>query len=96
MFCYSVRKQVAAMISALEGIELLVFTGGIGENDVEARATICGGLSCLGVSLDPARNRSAENPISDSLSRCSVHVVASQEDNEIVRHTWELTRTAPS
>jgi acetate kinase len=96
MFCYSVRKQVAAMISALEGIDLLVFTGGIGENDVEARATICGGLSWLGVSLDAARNRSADNPISDALSRCSVRVVASQEDDEIARHTWELTRTAPS
>ncbi len=96
MFCYSVRKQMAAMISALEGIDLLVFTGGIGENDVEARAAICGGLSWLGVNLDPARNRSAENPISDALSRCSVRVVASQEDDEIARHTWELTRTAPS
>ena len=66
MFCYSVRKQVAAMIAALGGVDLLVFTGGIGENDVEARAAICDGLSWLGVSLDPARNRSGENPISDS------------------------------
>jgi acetate kinase len=57
MFCYSVRKQVAAMIAALGGIDLLVFTGGIGENDVDARAAICGGLSWLGVSLNPARNR---------------------------------------
>ena len=70
MFCYSVRKQVAAMIAALDGVDLLVFTGGIGENDVEARAAICGGLSWLGVSLDEARNRSANNPINDSRSRC--------------------------
>ncbi|MGA8555518.1 MAG: acetate/propionate family kinase, partial [Candidatus Acidiferrales bacterium] len=47
MFCYSVRKQVAAMIAALGGVDLLVFTGGIGENDVETRAAICGGLSWL-------------------------------------------------
>ena len=65
MFCYSVRKQIAAMIAALDGVDLLVFTGGIGENDVEARAAICGGLSWLGVSLDEARNRSADNPIND-------------------------------
>ena len=38
MFCYSVRKQVAAMIAALGGVDLLVFTGGIGENDVEVRS----------------------------------------------------------
>ena len=66
MFCYSVRKQMAAMIAALGGVDLIVFTGGIGENDVEARAAICDGLSWLGVSLDEARNRSADNPISDS------------------------------
>ena len=45
MFCYSVRKQIAAMIAALEGIDLLVFTGGIGENDAPVRAEICDGLA---------------------------------------------------
>jgi acetate kinase len=90
MFCYSVRKQVAAMAAALGGIDLLVFTGGIGENDVEARAAICGGLSCLGVSLDKAQNRSASNSINDAASRCAVQVLASQEDEEIARHTKAL------
>jgi acetate kinase len=90
MFCYSVRKQVAAMIAALDGVDLIVFTGGIGENDGEARAAICGGLSWIGVSLDEARNRSANNPINDPASRCSVLVLASQEDEQIARHTWAL------
>jgi acetate kinase len=45
MFCYSVRKQIAAMIAALEGIDMIVFTGGIGENDAEIRAAICAGLA---------------------------------------------------
>ena len=90
MFCYSVRKQVAAMIAALGGIDLLVFTGGIGENDVEARAAICGGLSWLGLSLDEDRNRSANNPINGPESRCAVQVLPSQEDEQIARHTWAL------
>jgi acetate kinase len=90
MFCYAVRKQVAAMIAALDGVDLVVFTGGIGENDGEARAAICGGLSWIGVSLDEARNRSANNPISDPTSRCPVLVLASQEDEQIARHTWAL------
>ena len=90
MFCYSVRKQVAAMIAALDGVDLIVFTGGIGENDGEARAAICGGLSWIGVGLDEARNRSAHNPINDPGSRCAVHVLASQEDEQIARHTWSL------
>jgi acetate kinase len=90
MFCYSVRKQVAAMTAALGGIDLLVFTGGIGENDVEARAEICGGLSWLGVSVDEARNRSGKNPINGSDARCAVRVFASKEDEQIARHTWAL------
>jgi acetate kinase len=90
MFCYSVRKQAAAMIAALDGVDLIVFTGGIGEHDAEARAAICGGLSWIGVRLDGARNRSANNPINDPASRCSVRVLASQEDEQIARHTWEL------
>jgi acetate kinase len=83
MFCHSVRKQVAAMIAALDGVDLIVFTGGIGENDGGARAAICGGLSWIGVRLDEARNRSANNPINDPASRCSVLVLASQEDEQI-------------
>ena len=90
MFCYSVRKQVAAMIAALDGADLLVFTGGIGENDAEARAAICAGLSWIGVSLDETRNRTADNPISAPKSRSSVRVLSSQEDEQIGRHTWAL------
>ena len=78
------------MIAALDGVDLIVFTGGIGENDGEARAAICGGLSWIGVSLDEAQKRSANNPINDPASRCSVLVLASQEDEQIARHTWAL------
>src|SRR5207253_2917079 len=69
MFCYSVRKQVAVMIAALDGVDLIVFTGGIGENDAKVRAAICGGLSWLGISLDTTLNRSLEDPISNIMSR---------------------------
>jgi acetate kinase len=90
MFCYSVRKQVAAMIAALDGVDLIVFTGGIGENDEEVRAAICRGLSWVGVSLDEARNVYANNPVNDSESRCCVRVLPSQEDEQIAQHTWAL------
>ena len=76
--------------AALDGVDLIVFTGGIGENDGEARAAICGGLSWIGVALDAARNQSANNPINDPASRCSVYVLASREDEQIARHTWAL------
>ncbi|HEX4112624.1 MAG TPA: acetate/propionate family kinase [Stellaceae bacterium] len=75
MFCYSVRKQIAAMIAALDGIDLIVFTGGIGENDAAARAAICGGLSWIGINFDEGRN---------------VRVLPSREDEQIARHAWAL------
>ena len=87
MFCYSVRKQLAGMIAALDGVDMLVFTGGIGENDAQARAVICAGLAWIGVSLDDARNRFARNPINGCASRCTVLVLASQEGEQIARHT---------
>ena len=49
MFCASVRKQIAAMAVVLGGVDLLVFTGGIGENDASTRAFICEGLEVLGI-----------------------------------------------
>lgn len=90
MFCYSVRKQMAAMIAALDGVDMIVFTGGIGENDWEVRSAICGGLSWIGIGLDEARNRFANNPISAPPSRCSVLVLASRENEQIAHHTWGL------
>jgi acetate kinase len=90
MFCTSVRKQIAAMIAVLDGLDLLVFTGGIGENDALVRTEICAGLTWNGVSLDESRNRAASNPVSDGTSRCQVLVLAAQEDEQIARHTWAL------
>jgi acetate kinase len=90
MFCYSVRMQIAALIAALDGVDLVVFTGGIGENDGEARAEICRGLTCCGIDLDEVRNRFANNPINGTDSRCRVIVLASQEDEQVAHHTWAL------
>jgi acetate kinase len=96
MFCYSVRKQIAAMISAVDGADLIVFTGGIGENDPQVRAEICKGLLWIGVSIDDSRNLSVTNPINNSSSRCRVLVLPSQEGEQIVRQTWALLSSGPS
>ena len=96
MFCYAVRKQIAGMIAALDGVDTIIFTGGIGEHDGVVRAAICHGLSWMGVSLDEARNLTASNPINDSASRCTIQVLPSQEDEQIARHTWALVHADPS
>ena len=90
MFCYFVRKEIAAMISAMEGIDMLVFTGGIGENDSVVRDEICSGLSWIGILLDEASNLAGSNPIHKLNSSCAVHVLTSQEGRQIAQHTHTL------
>jgi acetate kinase len=90
MFCYSARKQIAAMIAVLDGVDALVFTGGIGENDAATRSEISRGLAWIGIDLNVARNQRADNPINGATSRCRVLVVPSREDEQIARHTWTL------
>jgi acetate kinase len=83
MFCYSVRKQIAAMMVALGGADMIVFTGGIGENDNEVRAAICAGLSWCGIRIGET--------VDPTASRIPVNILASQEDEQIARHTWALS-----
>ncbi|MDQ6638219.1 MAG: acetate/propionate family kinase [Pseudomonadota bacterium] len=91
MFCYSVRKELAAMTAVLGGVEAIVFTGGIGENDPDVRSAICAGLAWAGIRLDESRNRASNGGlISEPSSSCAVHVLASQEDEQIARHAAVL------
>jgi len=94
MFCVAVAKQLAAMATVLGGVDLIVFSGGIGENDGAVRAQICAALGWIGVALDKARNQRGPGTVSAAESRCVVCVVASQEDEQIARHTGRLLQVA--
>lgn len=87
MFCYSVRKQIVAMMAVLNGADMIVFTGGIGENDAIVRAIVCADLAWAGVRLNDACNKTRSNPVSDAAADCVVLVLPSQEDEQIARHT---------
>jgi acetate kinase len=95
MFCYQVRKQVGAFAAALGGLDLLVFTGGIGERAAPVRSEVCRGLEFLGIGLDRWRNETHADPISSSASRCLVRVIPTNEDLMIARHTRRLILAAP-
>lgn len=90
MFRISVAKQIAAMIVALRGIDTLVFTGGIGENDADARSGIVERLSCCGVRLDGDRNQSGRSLLSPIGRVPQVQALPSREDDEIAGHTAML------
>lgn len=87
MFCYQVRKQVGAFAAAMGGLDLLVFTAGIGERAAPVRAEICRGLRHLGVMLDAGRNDANADTIGAATSRCAVRVIPTNEDLMIARHT---------
>jgi acetate kinase len=90
LFCYQARKTVCALAGALEGIDTLVFSGGVGEHAAEVRARICDGLGFLGVQLDPGRNASHAPVISSDASRVGVRVIHTDEQLIIARHARRL------
>ncbi len=94
MFCYQVRKQIGALAAALGGLDLLVFTGGIGERAAPVRWAACSGLGHLGVKLDRERNETNADTISTHDSECLTRVIPTNEDLMIARHTYQLIFSA--
>lgn len=92
MFIYRVKKYVGAYAAAMNGIDILVFTGGIGENDAFIRAEIVKGLSFLGVTLDEEANncRGVERVISTPDSKVTVCVIPTDEELMIASDTEAL------
>lgn len=90
MFCYQVRKFIGAFAAVLNGLDTLVFTGGIGERAAAVRGEIVGGLKHLGFALDEKKNAAHAAVISMPESPCVVRVVETDEDLMIARHTRRL------
>jgi len=96
-YAYRVKKYIGAYAAAMGGLDVLVFTAGVGENSAEVRERACSGLEFLGVVLDPQANRAtygAERDISSSTATTSVLVVPTNEELVILRDTLSLTRSA--
>jgi acetate kinase len=86
LFCYIARKHIGALAAALDGVDTIVFTGGIGEHAPPVRARICSGLDYLGVGLDPAHNAANREVISGPRSEVVVRVIHTDEQLMIARH----------
>ncbi|HSS38740.1 MAG TPA: acetate/propionate family kinase, partial [Polyangia bacterium] len=87
LFGYGVRKAIGAFAAVLGGLDLLVFTGGIGEHAPAVRTEACRGLGSLGVRLDPARNGRNAGLISADQSPCAVRIVPADEEAAMARET---------
>lgn len=87
LFCYRIVREVGSLAAALGGIDGLIFTGGIGENDAAVRAQVAEGCRWLGVELDVERNAVGSGRISTDASAISAWVVPTDEERMVARHT---------
>jgi acetate kinase len=90
IFCYAIRKFIASYAAALEGLDMLVFTGGIGEKSAIVRAGVCAPLHFMGILIDTAANEKSAATISSAQSVVRVRVIVTEEDRQIARHSREL------
>ncbi len=91
-FCYSVTKYIGSYVAAMNGVDAIVFTAGVGENDFGVREMICENLTYLGITLDKEANlkRGEEVIISTPDSKVTVMVVPTNEELAIARETVAL------
>ena len=97
MLNYQIKKYIGAYSAAMGGLDCIVFTGGIGENDCALREAVCDNMEYLGVALDPEKNKVRGldiNDISAENSRVKILVVCTNEELMIARDTKELVEAA--
>ena len=93
MFRYRIKKYIGAYVAALGGLDILVFTGGIGENDWKTREACCSHLECMGIEFDKNTNRGVrgkEKILSQPTSKVIVMTIPTNEELIIVENTYRI------
>ncbi len=90
LFCYSAAKAIASLCVAMDGVNTLIFTAGVGEHAAPVRQRICDRLGFLGIRLDIDQNNAHAAIISAAESRVTVRVMHTDEELMIARHTRRL------
>lgn len=91
IYIYSITKAIGALTAVLQGLDTLVFTGGIGEHASSIRARICRTLAFAGLALDPDANERHAPMISAPTSRVAIRVIPTNEELMIARATYRVT-----
>ena len=92
---YRIRKYVGSYAAALGGVDILVFTGGVGENQAVTRSDVCKNMEFMGIELDEELNnsvRAKEVVISKPTSKVKVLIIPTDEELTIARDTVEIFR----
>jgi len=90
LFVHRIVREIGSLAAALGGLDGLVFTAGIGENDSATRAEVAAGCAWLGLKLDPIRNATGRGNISAEGSAVQTWVVPTDEERMITRHVVEV------
>ena len=90
LFVYRIVREVGSLAAALGGLDAIVFTGGIGENDAATRAEVAEGCAWLGLELDEEASRRGEMLVATAESRVAALVIPTNEELEIARRTWDI------
>jgi len=85
-FVFRVRREIGGMAAVLEGLDVIVFCGGIGENSWTVRESVLEAMEWIGIELDPDRNRANAEMISSDRSAVRVFVLRTNEELMIARH----------
>jgi len=94
LYTHGLRTAIGGMAAVLEGLDILVFTAGVGENSPEVRAATCKGLDFLGITIGRNLNKEPllDADISSPDSRVKVLVIRAEEDWAIAKECWKLCR----
>jgi acetate kinase len=97
LYVYRIAREVGSLVAALDGIDALVFTGGVGEHAAQIRAAVGARCRWLGLALDNAANERArgEMSIADAASSVRAWVIPTDEERVIARHTLALVGSLP-
>ena len=93
-FCYRVKKYIGAYAAAMDGVDLIIFTGGIGENGIEERTEILKDLTFFGVDFDAVANnvKGEDTIITKPGSRTTAMIVTTNEELVIATDTYNLVK----
>jgi acetate kinase len=93
LFVYRIGLELGSLAAALQGLDALVFTGGIGEHAAAIRQRVCENAAWLGIALDAQANVAGVTCISHPGSSASAWIIATDEDLMMARHGWDILHT---
>jgi acetate kinase len=92
MFCYSIQKFIGSYIAAMNGVDCIVFTAGVGENNAMLRATILENFTFLGLEVDDAANNANETVLTTAASKVAALKIHTNEELVIALDTYNLIK----